>query len=253
MSDPHLKYNNAAGRVLSVLEVAMQSGFGSNSPVKAVWSQVFGISEKTEDFREFYKMFIELGNSVDDIETQLRVVKGDEKAEVYLRSFPPIKKAFCPLGLNQNWRDANPSLNEAVLTALELCAVELPDEGTITSDEILAIKKSLDELYTQIKDSQLRGPLRNWLLDLISTAKRSLELYEFIGIKAFRKALRDLCGDLTSHLKSFEEVKDTDESIYSNVMALLNNLKDLAQRAKEWEPLLEYGGAIVLQLPGLVS
>jgi hypothetical protein len=247
----NVKYNNGAGRILSILENAVEVG-KANPAVRKVWSEVFGLDEKATDLREYFRRFVDLSMQLDRVEEQLRHVKGD-KASVYLRAFPPIRHAFCPVAFNQTWKEANPKLDDAVLTALELCAVELPEEGTIPPEEISAVQQALQDLSERIRVSTIPDALKKWLLDLVSSAKRSIDLYEILGAYAFNDALRGLCGDLATHLNVIDDVKSKDESIYTQLMSVLNSIKELAQRAKEWEPLLEYTGAIVLQLPGLTT
>src|SRR5688572_14311496 len=172
-----LRYNNPAGRMLSILESAQEIG-RQGQKVRNVWCNILKCS--TDDPPELFRRLAELNSLLDAVELQLRDVKGD-KAPVYLRAFPPIREAICPVSLEQNWNDANRRLDMAVLTALELCALELPEEGVVTKDELVSIRNSLDELYTKINESDLPQNLQAWLLDLISSAKRSIDLYEILG------------------------------------------------------------------------
>ncbi|HEY1602815.1 MAG TPA: hypothetical protein VGG64_24640 [Pirellulales bacterium] len=219
----------------------------TNITVHVVWRRVLiddTVQPKTPLNNEttfvLYRSLNAIVDALDEITQAIRDTRPDE-AELYLRCIEPLKAVATPHNLNDGWAASAKHLTSEVLFQLELCANSLPKGYELGADEIRDIKQAVMELIEQVKASDLAKPLRRWVLDLLSSVLRSIDLYDIHGAKAFGDSLASMIGQFAMHQKSCKDVAAKHKGIWQKLVSIAGTLNTIVIKAKEWYPLLEAG------------
>lgn len=234
-------YNNLSGRLYELFS-RVEERPDSEDAITS-WTMVFGISEKNVSTR-FHRVTDHLSlisSLLTEIESQIREIRKERgDAEIYVKHFPKIQNALAWPRLQENFQTVKQMLSPDIVDSLAICAGVLPEEDEITPDEIGAINQGFGDLFILVNESQINKTLKQWLLTLLSEGKRAIDQYQILGPRAFKKALKEIAGELTAYLPALNEVREKDANLVVKVISLMGKLKDAAAKAKEWEPLAEY-------------
>jgi hypothetical protein len=237
MAQTPKEYNNSAGRLLRIFRRAKQTEQGRTAI--QTWSGIFG----TTNPEVVHRSLLALKETLDDAEREIKEAQGGN-VELFLRHFDGFRWLVVPTNLDQPWGQFLQYLSNEALTSLEFCASALPEEAHVKPDELQQIREAVDALFTQVRESKLKKPLRDWLLELLSVVKRSIDLYEIRGPKAFRSALVTVTGELFTYGQPLQEVKEEEPEVATKLGGLFDRLATLAERAEKLRPWLEYAGPV---------
>jgi hypothetical protein len=237
MAQPPKEYDNSAGRLLKILRRAKQTE--QNRTGLQTWLGILG----TNDVERVHRSLLALKETLDDAEREIRETQ-PQNAELFLRHFGGFRSVIVPTNLDQPWGQFLQHLSNEALTTLEFCASVLPEETPVKPDELQQIREAVDALFTQVRESKLKKPLRDWLSELLSAVKRSIDLYEIRGPKAFRTALVTVTGELAAYGQPLQEVKEEEPELATGLGGLFNQIATFAERAEKLRPWLEYVGPV---------
>ncbi len=241
-----IKYNNSAGRLLAILQCALSEN--SERTTSTVWGTVFNefIEDKgkkihRDNYAEVNRRLVVLLESLNEIEDAMRLRKPDDQ-HLYLSDFHSLKMALAPRNLQAKWEEVRSHVTSSSMISLELCAKEFSSEGDVSRDDIRAILSAVQELRRNVRESDdLSVLLKEWLLQVLATVERAIELYDLRGARKLRDALASLAGEMFFNPYAKKEL-EKNSSFARQVANLAGLLLDAVQRAQQIEALIGYSG-----------
>ncbi|KAF0221139.1 MAG: hypothetical protein FD174_637 [Geobacteraceae bacterium] len=225
------KKNNPAGRLHAILTQALNSP-GSTSTLQ-MWSQVFDIplQEKTELFLRISAMH----QLVDDVKSRISSLD-DVNVELHLSRFPQIEVVVKATNYDVPWDSYKPHLSDGVMLNLAYCAETLSryDETPIEENDLLDLKKDIDELFEKILKAPLDGQLKTVILDLLESIRRSISEYKIRGADGMRKTLAYCMGMIVQNTQLFEKEASKEEvGRFGKIVSRFTTIIELAVKFKE--------------------
>jgi len=251
------KYNNTAGRLLEIFDAAVEYR-QPNHPTFMAWQtalklEVTPTSGLTDEiYVKLLKRMLPLQVALTEIEEDIKEQRPNEE-HLCLRYFPALWSTVIPRNLEAPWSQVGANFGTAQLYSLELCANSLPEDSEIKQEELAEIFKAVDELFTQVRKSQINSHLKKWLLELLGKIKHSIDQYWVLGPKAFKAALITMVGEIALHRRTAETIKDEDKGLFDSIGGVFVKLVDLASKVNGAAHLLEYMGPIADGLPKLLG
>ena len=235
-------FNNAAGRLFKLLDRAKKLPRGF--PTYAIWRIVLldnevanpgsplsndGMHAIGEHLRYWF-------GTVEDI--KCAVQEHTDHPEIYLSEFENLTKLFSPRNLEIGFEYG--LITPSLLTNLQHCAKDLPEDRTISPDEVQELREATRELINQIKDSELPTNLRKWLVEMLAKVEDAIIHFDRFGGKGLRKALVNLIGEL---IIDGEKTKSLDAipTIKEKLSALLGKIKVGCETVEHVKTLYELG------------
>ena len=247
-----VEYNNTAGRVHAILREAQNHQPGEKT--WHVWNEVFGLQLRKdrkklsgEEMAGLYGHLVLLQVALTEVEDSIQCERPDA-LNLYSQPLASLKLAVSPYQLTGPFQESRNLLSDAALLGLAFCANELPKEGEVTKDELDEIGEAVDELFNQVKDSSIRNPLKRWILELLSSIKKSIDNYHIFGAKGLRESLTRVAGEIWIYAEAFEEVKKTNPTLGERFWDIAVRVHTIVMKAKECWPLITVA-AETLQLP----
>ena len=196
------------------------------------------------DIRQAYAWLAQLDATLDNVEEDLRSHVGDD-ADLYAKVLGNLRRAISLRDPQKKWADAASEIAEAELAGLELCAKLLPQEDEVAKDELDEIANAVNELFNQVRESDIKNPLKRWLLELLSSIKKSIDNYYIFGARGFRDTLANVAGEITLCQEVIATIKKADETVWSKLGSIVFKFINLAERAKPLYPLLKWSGELI--------
>jgi hypothetical protein len=248
-----VKYNNTAGRLLAIFERLRQRSVKQKEvPLWQAWHLAITPEDTNGGSPEaVLQQLAAIVDALAELELRMKEEKGDS-AQAYVTELRPLRQAMLATGLMDS---CGKSATVAAITPerlqfLEICANELPKEGVVPEDELDEIAKAVQELFDQVKDSGIRHPLKRWILELLSSIKKSIDNYHILGAKALRQSLVTIAGEVGLYADALNDIKKQDSTILDKLGQVFHKVHGLVLKAKEYWPLIEASGK-VLRLPFL--
>lgn len=235
-------YNNEAGRLLDLFERA----FAVQGAEQAwlVWAKLLNIrltgARLDDNLPPICKQLVLMGDVLDSVETDIREQETAEESELYLRHFPNLRLFCCPVGLNGQWNECWKRLSQPALDTLKICAIKLPKETEIPTEELNEIARQIDELIASVRDSQLNKILKTWLLDQLFILRRGLERFWITGRRGLREALARIAGEIVLDRKAYEDVETGDPGIFKRFACLVEGTFSFASKTNTIYTFLEH-------------
>jgi hypothetical protein len=242
------KHNNAAGRLLVILEQVSRRK--DDHGTADVWAAAFnefvqapGEKITPNNLPAILSRLTVLEEALVEIQDAIALRRPDD-LHLFHRDFDKLMIALAPANLEASWGHYRPRITDAALMAMELCARELPVEGEIATDDLEAILSTVHDLRQIVRvSSEIPVFLKEWLLNVLRTIERAVELYGIRGSRKLREALATLAGEMCFNPIAREEVaKKT--PLGKKLMELTNLLLRTAEKGKQVETLIEYSGQI---------
>ena len=246
-----VKYNNTAGRLLAIFLEAREHQ--DREATHGVWRDVLNLPAVTgnklrpEEVAQVYGHLVPMLAGLDEIEEEIGQER-PEAARLYVKNFVSLRIALTPTNLTGQWQATKVHISDVALHQLELCANELPKEGTVPQAELDQISEAVNKLFDEVRSSDLENALKHWILELLSAIKKSIDNYHIFGAKGLRTTFSMLIGEFTLYSEALKEVKERDATIYERLGNMFHSVHSVMMKAKQWLPLLKEG-AKVLQLP----
>ena len=188
---PKPKYENSAGRLLTILQVGRNGKACLHAIPKSLGVELPHANSNDESAQVVYEFFSEVHRLYHEFLKDMEGVDGPEK-DVLLNGLAGLPKHMSPLQLN----GACSVLSEAEASLLEVCAAKLSTEETLTEDDIARIRSCIDELRRVIDESRISRTLEKALLDLCRIAEDAISRYEIRGAKGVRDGRVSMVGEL---------------------------------------------------------
>lgn len=244
-----VKYNNTAGRLLAILS-AFKNKHSPSMKAQVLWQEVLELPDAEDgsggpERWTIYRSLESIAEDLEQVEEDIRQLR-PESTHLFLQDFNSLKHFVADAPARGSW--ANPCIDDSALRDLELCARELPEEGTVTQDELNQISEAVNKLFNDVKSSDIDDTLKRWILELLSAIKKSIDNYHIFGAKGLRTTFSMLIGEFTLHSEALKEVKERDATIFERLGNVFHSVHNVMMKAKQWLPLLKEG-AKVLQLP----
>lgn len=213
-----------------------------------VWGKVFGLSHVDQ----FNGSFI-IGNRLMLISKEVLYIEklGKENGlsmDYLNRSIPSIKNAISPTLLGQHWVNTQNLLSPEVLVGLEgLANMPYFDiQSEISTEDLAEIQKLINELSDLVKDSNIGGRLREFLLRQIHNINSAIAEYSICGSRLFKSSFKDSIEQNSIH-DAVNTLKAKNPNIYEKFMKISKKVlvviilsKACVSDIKEYEENLEY-------------
>lgn len=244
------KKNNAANRVLNILEEArVAASKNASQSGYRVWAEVFNISIEgnsvpPEAEETVTSSVLQLRKLIDEVEEGLRRFEGLD-LELYLKPFPRLREVTrLSLLPSTNFYANLTQLTEGDMTVLAFCAAkiaELPSEPVVTEEQLKELLEDVNALYDQVLESSLESELKRIILGQLNGIRTAIHEYHIRGIARLREELEKSIGvlvlneDLIKQSNDKEEVKKfgsiiTNMATYISIAANLSKLAEMVIR-----------------------
>ena len=182
-----------AAILLALLNRARQHSQGT---VAQGFAKVFEI-----DANDTPELFRRLSVSEAMAQRVLELIKNvgnDPLERAYQKNLASIVQFFAPRHLDQTWEEHKKKIFERDITALEYCSGLLAktfQEQVIDKETLNALSQKVDDLYTEVRDSDLDQHLKRTVLNGLQAIKNAVHDYTIRGADALQEALTTALGD----------------------------------------------------------
>lgn len=208
---------NPAKRLLKILEKA--SKLKGSLKNRIVWSTVFNLQEN--DDIGITKNLIYLEEQVSEMERLINL-EDEIDHKLFLSPCEDLRSVLIPINLHVNWERQKTILKTHTLDRLKYCddkLLNIDSEEELTTEELEEINKATNDLFNQVRDSNIDGTLKQTLLEELENIRQAIASYYINGIKAFNKSVRSTIGTIVVN-------QDTETNILNST--LKSNLKSYA-------------------------
>lgn len=221
--------NNPAGRLYVILSDAASKN--EKEQVFKVWASVFGVEEakETEIIRSLLSLqeLVEEVHSLIENNTQL-------SSELFLKSFPNLRRAVSAQNLSNQWTNYKVRLNPETMTRLEFCAEVLSGEYgelPISDEEIVELKTQLAGLSEFVEKSSMQDELKVFVLIQLEELRRGIFDFKIHGAKGLRTALESVIGTTITQNVKYQEIKENDADVLLRLGQFLDRLEGIMSKA----------------------
>ena len=244
MVDP----NNPAGRLHSILSDALRKN--EKDPTRKVWANVFGIEESNET--EIIRSLLSLQELVEEVHALIQN-NSQLNSELFLKSFPNLRRAVSAQNLTNPWATYKVGLNPETMTRLEFCAEVLSGEYgefPITSDEVEELKTLLGAMIEFTEKSSMPDELKVFVLIQLEELRRGVFDFKIHGARGLRTALEAVVGTTITQNPKYQDIKANDPDVLSRLGHLLDRIDGVMSKALKIKKVLGNAGKL-LGLPWL--
>lgn len=236
--------NTAADRLLRIVKNVYAH---SDGPLIHVWAQVLEVSSK--DKPEVFRRILSVYSLVDEVESTA-VQQGKTAASLYVRSLQQIRQAIM-YNLDGQRVHLNPFLRPEVIADLEHCAAmyaSIDNETALPSETVTGIKKRVDELFTDITNSNLPRGLRKQMLDLLEIIRQQIAQYQIRGATALHDCLRQSVARL---MEMYPEIEEEQENpLLKKFLVVISTISAACDATQKALPLLKSAGHFLSVISG---
>ncbi|MEX2411647.1 MAG: hypothetical protein WD607_09835, partial [Candidatus Paceibacterota bacterium] len=220
----------------TIIESASKKSDGQK--IRQVWSEVLDCEEK--DDAEITKRVVEVYNLTQDVQRLIKLIP-DINYDLFLTAFPKIERAIFPLNLNANWKNQKMKLDPGVITTLRFCSEELnkhySEEG-VSEEDLVDVKKQIDELFEIVNSSKIDPLLRLTLLEELERIRSAIAMYQIKGAKGLSEALQSTIGAIVSKPNEIKELKKQKPKIMDKLFKILGKIDTITSRALKVKKLI---------------
>lgn len=228
--------NNPAGRLHDLLSAARHQNPRENA--RKAWAAVFGI--EPDDTGTLLKMLADLIDLAHETKVSIQRLD-DVNHQLHLKPFKKIEALLSQLNLEASWESSMNYLDEPTLYGLQFSADRLSRASGFTqigNDDILSLRKQIEELVNSVVDSSLPQELKLLLLRNLEAIRHALLAYRVRGIEGLQEEVERSVGSILLHRSDIVASKDKPEEqkvwqSFFKVIEQLNKLVSLARNTKE--------------------
>lgn len=231
------QYNNAAGRILAVLERVKAvknpmefAGFCKALGVEKSWSSALTAVTDLQD--EFETLRSEIEGITDN----------PAKVDLFKTNLAEIEASVRGFHLQMRDNRCQYNIHDSAVVALRFIAADLPQEADADPDDLGRIRDVVSELQKEIEDSDTFGPMvREWLLSLVRIIRDSLDRFAVRGARGMRRQLSSLVGELYMNYGQAQKVKEQTPGIWQKIMTGLDRMAKLSSLMDRLKPGIGMG------------
>lgn len=227
--------NNPAGRLLDILQLAMQQQ--DNAKLRSVWATVCGVPDSdTSAVLDVLADVIKLSN---EAKAALEAVDQTED-KIFVEPFKNIEPFFSEINLENPWHVYKKRLTEATLKGLRYGAYELSRQSpykVVKATDLEALQSDLSSLMDKVTDSDLPPELKSAIFRRLEGVHHSLRLFSVNGPEGLQEAIDSVVGALVMHSAQIAASASRDSG------PLIQDMWTYLQRAATLITLAVYGNA----------
>ena len=162
-------------------------------------------------------------------------------SELFLKSFPSIRRAVSAQSLTNPWNTYKVGITPEAMTRLEFCSEILETtnhEEVISGDEIDEIKNNISEVTEHIENSSIEHELKTFLLVQLENIRRGIFDYKIHGASGIRKAIEGVIGTTITQNDKYQNIKAKDNDVLVRLGALLNSIDSAMSKALKVKKML---------------
>ena len=205
--------------------------------VRGVFGEVFGLD--SNDLPALYTTILLLRKMADDTEGKVKQTENINH-ELYLRSFPTIKRALSIPNWDNAWGGSSQHLTETAVADMAFCAEMLSanyHEVEVKKEELAEIQQQLDALFQRVYESKINRRLRLTILELLEVIRSAIAQYKIIGISGLHDAVAVSLGKLALQHEDLAASKEEKE--LKEFWEFLVKIESVVSKVMEYKPLLE--------------
>jgi hypothetical protein len=228
--------HNPAGRLYNIIESASKKSDGQK--IRQVWSEVLNCEVK--DDAEITKRVVEVYNLSQDVQRLIKLIP-DINYDLFLTAFPKIERAIFPLNLNANWKSQKMNLDSGVITTLRFCSEELNKHYTeeeVSEEDLVDVKKQIDELFEIVNSSKIDPLLRLTLLEELERIRSAIAMYQIKGAKGLNEALQSTIGAIISNPNEMEKLQKSKPEVIDKLFMILGMIDRITSSALKVKKLV---------------
>ena len=231
-----VKYHNAAGRLLALLQTLDKDKKHNQTGVKA-WAAAFRCDAQLEPVLLNLTYAIQL---LRETEEEIHEFRPTERIDpVWIRPIPKIQTLLFHGNLAADYQSLLVSTFESnTLGLLEFVADGLPQETAIPVTDLESIRSQANELFAEVKRSKLPEGIKKWILEMLAGIIEAINTYHIRGAKGLRKACKSMLADLLDHYGDVAEVKAKEPSLMGKLKKLLEQADTLSAAASKIDRLV---------------
>jgi hypothetical protein len=225
-----VKRDNPAGRLYEILSEARQL---PNMVTTEVWTRVLrGEPGNKTDIMRRISLLQEL---LDEVKIKISNIE-EINTQLYLSRFEELEAVVKATNLNAGWDGYKSHLNEAAMLNLAHCAEALSryDENLIDESEILELLKNIDVLSEKLRKGSISKPLKETILDLLETMRRSISEYRIRGAEGMKREFAYCLGVFLQNHTQFKKEESKEEiNTLGKIFSKFSSLITFALKLKE--------------------
>jgi hypothetical protein len=246
MPELHEK-TNPAKRILAILEVVRQQD--KDVQVAWAWCKAFGLLEAkqqhphltTRQRTDLLVMLAEFHKEIDCLEELIRKKYPDNPSHI-LEHFEPLRQYASVFNFG-NTLHVERKLNEGVYVSLGHLAYFLPDEETVSPQELTNLINRIHRLRDFVRNGNLDHDFKTWLVNFLNEALFKLDQYKLHGAKIFRsvyKAMTVEIAERENEIKRTYRESPEGKSAVEQIFGVWSNIRRVSTVALK---LLRFGAA----------
>ena len=227
--------NNSIWKLHDHLEVLRKQSSGV--AVRIAFGEAFGLN--SNDLPTLYKTNLLLRQMVDDAERKVQQTENINH-ELYLRSFPTIKRALSIPNWDSAWAGSQQHLTETAVADMAFCAEMLSlyhHEIEVKPEDLAEIQQQIDALFQRVSESKINRRLRQTILELLEVIRSAIAQYKIVGISGLHDSVAISLGKLA--LQHEELAASKEEKELKEFWQLLVKIEGVVSKVMEYKPLLE--------------
>ncbi|EMI46147.1 hypothetical protein [Rhodopirellula sp. SWK7] len=231
------EYNNAAGRILAVLE-NLQPHSGKNCQL-AQLGEAFGVDANWRSVLvAIQDVTDEFSSLCDEIE---QFEHNTAKYNLYKKNLPDIEKSIESFTLNMPAKNCVCQISQPGVVALRFIAADLTQDAEPEDNEIEALRSLVNELQAEIENSDVFSKsVREWLLDLVRVIRDSIDRFAIRGSRGMRKQFSLLLGELIQNYDIAQKVQEKKPSVWERFTSAIDLMNKLASLAEHCRPAVTF-------------
>lgn len=225
--------SDPAGRLCDLLQAARSKP--ENKKVRAVWAEVFGVSEK--DTGAILRMISDLIQV--SYKTKDRILQLENVAHsLYLKPFDNIERLFSQINLEGPWQTGKRCLDEPTIYGLKFCSDQLRREIAVSQvehQEIENLQKSVNELIEIVIKLDFESSLKSILIRNLESLRAALLAYRIKGIEGIETELELSLGLLIlnkSKVADAVEKSSEKRGFFARYLPFLDGINKTVSTAK---------------------
>jgi hypothetical protein len=236
------RYNNPAGRLLSIFERAQTSN-GQQVRRPSV-AKVLGT---TEDLFVLISATVGMHSELLSLKSLIERSNLTEAIrELYDKQMPAIEQSvlsfrFIPEAKDLGWQW---QIQSTAVVALQFMAAQLDQEPEASDEALESIRSMSEELRSAINDcASIPFEFKTLLLELVRLIRDSVDQYAIRGNQGVRESLARVLGELFLSQECVDEVKSQSPTVWQ-LMSYVGLSNQVATTGRNSEYLLENAGGV---------
>jgi hypothetical protein len=183
---------DSAARLLDILHRAKQHSGGTAAQAFAA---VFEID--ANDTAELYRRLSVCERTAQQLLELARSVTNDNFKKSFQKNIVSIIQVFTPRHLDGNWEEHKKRILDRDTHALQLCSDLLGQrfqEQLVDKDTLHDLSQKVDDLYSEVRDSDLDQNLKRTILDGLQAIRTAIHDYTVRGAEGLQEALSTAIG-----------------------------------------------------------